>query len=118
MVMLLMNNELTNVLKNVLLSMGLVDTGNLLNNTFINFYIRESIYIDIHTTDYFYYLNIKYNIIGAFANSVELSNIIEKEINVLLENKLNQFLNDKTNENTIDINKVDLNKIIVLINGN
>lgn len=107
------NNILTNLLRDVIKSNGLVDSGKLLKSTTV--YVlqkKDGIYIDIRTTDYFIYLIKDYNIINEFTNN----NIFIKQIENIYENLINLYIENLfNNENNIQTNITD--NIIILING-
>lgn len=112
-----MNNELTSILKNIILSNNLVDSGKLLNSTYVDITFGMNITINIHTTDYFIYLYERYDIINGFLNDPQVGIIIEKEISTLLEVELSNIISGIQSTSNVDIFNMDITKIIVLING-
>lgn len=109
------NNDLTNILKQIIINRNLIDTGNLLNNISVELYINNNFIINIKTTDYFIYLFERYYILDEMVASEVFKTTLELEIKKMLEEQLLNIISSNISITNINF---DFSKIIILINGN
>lgn len=108
----MINQKLTQLLKRLIVDVGLVDSGNMLNNTQVDLIVTNRVIIDILTTDYFVFQDQKHGITNAFINSKELADEVGAIYIEMLSNRLITLLsNKKGDENNFNFQP------LLLING-
>lgn len=108
------NNNLTNILKQIIIKRDLINTGTLLNNISVELYIANNFVINIKTTEYFIYLFERYYILDEMVTSETFKTTLELEIKKMLED---QLLNIISSNISISNSNFDFSKITILING-
>lgn len=107
-----MNIELTNAFKDIIVSNGLIDTGNLFRSISVDIYQEYTdIIVDVNGLDYIKYLYDDYSLSMQFSST----NIFQSVVGDLMYEITSEYINDLLNG---DVSTIDIDDINVYIKYN